>query len=179
MTLSKGKCPAGTANKVAKLHDPCVDITDQIAIVSGDLAAAYFDYPIGSFGPVGPPSQHDPVVRAFKCQFWINHFSVEGKLNYRIRSAGGIIAPWEFPYILAPTRKSKLSCRINDGQVLSDCLGGAARDVTKMEVRRTISNREKKFGCAPGSVQNKIPAPIRVVPAGIRLDQSLTNTSIS
>lgn len=148
-------CPVGMSLFMREFHDPCFDITDQLAIVTSRMADVYFAYPRSEFDYL-LPSPNDPVYQTHRCNFW-DRASPESELNYRLRKAGALIHPFDFGFVLAPTRKEPLTCRNSiDGNLVS-CLKSKARLVTSDHMRQLYRHRATSVNCTPGS-KSSIPS---------------------
>ena len=160
-------CPNKGPNKEHLLsvdaHDPCVDITDQIAAVAARVAPFYFKFPLANFSSVDfdvhtRPRPHDPTLLNFRCSGWWVRFPAEGRLNYRLRNGGATVAPWDFGFILAPSRKKNMGhCSNKFSGSLESCLGGEELKLTREARLEAILARNVAITCYPGKPNAALP----------------------
>jgi hypothetical protein len=162
---SNGNCPPNLCRHITPdLHSPCADITDQIAIVSASYASVYFGFPQAQFR-FEIPSPGDEVLKLHRCSFWQlwqskthDTFPPEGRLNYRLRKSGAVLAPWDFGYILAPSRKVPLTnCDVSAAGSLGDCLVGRLHAMTLKAIDDTVKYKNILVACKPGKRNESIP----------------------
>jgi len=158
LVQARGQCPKTKDMRRVQtfFHDPCVDISDQVGVVKGRFSGAYFGWP----AEVLTPTNEDPVVKNFSCQFW-ERFPPEGYLNYRLRRAGALIAPMAIPYILSPSRL--LPLRVDCPSTLPS--SASIQDYAHADCNRTYetelgrSHWDMKVHCAPGG---KPTTPLKI-----------------
>ena len=175
---SHGKCNVRSKTMHSpRTVDPCVDISDQIAVVNAEFAPAYFEHPKQRYSEWPGKNNYnnymsrarqvkDPVMRDFACtSMWGNpRWPNEGRLNYRLRKAGATLAPWNFAFFLAPSRKKAMSCKNSINGNLESCLIG--RQNTEFlrktsEIRASVLRAQHTpLSCIFGSENASIPASV-------------------
>jgi hypothetical protein len=110
-----------------KLHKPCVDISDQVAIIQSKVAHIYFGFPHHRFPFVVNSTELTKKQSAQlleSCQFHVSADKpMENVLNHRLRREGVQIAPYEFPFFLPACRFKIMDCPYaNSNTPLIDCI---------------------------------------------------------
>ena len=156
VAIESDGCPP---NNAAALPDPCVDIVDQFALVRSTAAAVYFGYPSGDYpfvvNTTTLPMSAQARLRE-SCQFPVSSdHPFENVLNHRLHRSGISVAPYELPYILAPSRNKPMVRKVTRGATFVSCLKGGAKEKkdreTLLRAMRTIANhKDTRLHCVNG-----------------------------
>jgi hypothetical protein len=156
VAIESDGCPP---NNAAALHDPCVDIVDQFALIQSTAAAVYFgfpskDYPFVVNTTTLSMSAQERLQES--CQFPVSSdHPFENVLNHRLHRSGISVAPYELPYILAPTRNKPMVRKVTREATFVSCLKGGAKEKkdreTLLRAMRAIANhKDTRLRCVNG-----------------------------
>jgi hypothetical protein len=160
---SKGQCPKkkSIVMQQLRLNDPCVDITDQIAIIRGSFfAQQYFSLNLSvsekvasGSGKMRPSIPGAAELKKYRCNGMWSTWANEAIVGYRLKRAGATIAPYDLGgHFLAPSRKVPMACTNTANGSLKSCVHKDALAKTNENYYLSLRARNIKLTCLFGKL---------------------------